>query len=178
MNRFAIATLAIASLFASACGDGASTDPFLQSLFDSVDGLSEMIENPEVQECVADAGAETVVCACPGGGELTATRTVDRPTVIVTRYVYRSGCTDEAGLPYVGGQVVTDTCHEGEFPECTDVFIDEVDFVMPVLGECVDATALSVPDEQCGGSVTATCRGTTKTCSAMPVGDECEVSCS
>lgn len=178
MNRSTpTALVAVAILFA-ACGDDASTNPFLDRFFSSLEALDDVTEDPEVVACVDDAGPETVLCPCPGGGELTATRRVDEPTRQQTRYVYRDGCRGDDGLPFTGTQLVTVTCTSGAFPECEESTTDDIDFEMPLLGECSDATAVSDPEESCAGALRATCAGSTQTCTATPQGDECAVSCS
>lgn len=179
MTRSTLGTLAVVSMLIAGCGDGASTNPFLDAFASSLEALDDVIEDPEVMACVDEAeGGETVVCACPGSGELAATRLADEPKLQQTRYVYGDDCTGDDGLPFTGRQLVTETCTSGEFPECEESVTDDVDFEMPLLGECTDVIAFSAPEAFCAGTLRGTCGGLTQTCTVVPFGDECALSCS
>lgn len=178
MTRSKLGTLAAVLMLIAACGDDASTNPFLEAFFSSSEALDEVIEDPAVVECVDQAGSETVACPCPGGGELTATHLVDQPKRQQTRYVYVPGCTGDDGLAFTGTQIVTVTCTSGAFPECEESITDDIDFEMPRFGECTDASAFSDSEDLCAGVLRATCAGSTQTCTAVPFGEECAVSCS
>ncbi len=177
MNAVRLVLLVALSSSLLACGDGASTDPFIEDLIRSGEGLSDLLD--ETAECWGAAGPETSTCDCSGGGILRATRVEQSPRTQVTRLVLGADCQDENGLGYEGVQIISEVCEDGTFPDgCLLVEGDEGNFEMSTFGVCRNTVSTSDPAVECSGVLAGTCAGARKTCEAFPVGDDCSFSCS
>ncbi len=161
MKRIALAVVLVLGLGWVACGGsgggGDNCTAATTTIIAAFDQFGALVEDPAIQACIT---YEQTNCNCPGGGSAVAN--------IANRTLTLTNCQDANGHSFSGVFTFNEE-------------LTQLDATMSTFGQCTNGTGSDILMTSCGGTISATCDGTSVSCTIVddPTGEAgCTLDCS